>query len=516
MNITRRHAVSQTLAFLGAAALPRTALLAQPEFPSDPFTLGVASGYPTDHSAVLWTRLAPLPAQADGGMPPADVPVRFEVARDEQFRKIQVRGTTTALAAYAHSARVEVKGLQAAHDYWYRFTVGRYRSRVGRTRTLPAAARDVAAFSMAVTSCQHYEHGHYAAWRHIASDAPDLIMHVGDYIYEGAPTTGRVRTHTGALCRTLDEYRQRYALYQQDDALQAAHAASPWLAMWDDHEVANDYSGIYSGRNEEPAAFLARRTAAYQAYFEHLPLPMTMAPRGAELPLFARREIGRLATLHLLDQRQYRSAQACPQPGRAGGNRVSEECIERLDASRTMLGAAQEQWLDQGLQAQHTQWTLLAQGTMFTQLDEQPGPRGTYWSDAWTGYPAARQRLIDSLQRRRASNPVIFSGDLHAFVVSGVNAVPERLDTPLVAAEFVATSISSDARPQDSLDAWRANNPQILLMEGRSRGYLSVRLSAARMQTDLVAINDVNQPDSGRRVLQSYVVEAGNPSILPA
>ncbi|MEO6184965.1 MAG: alkaline phosphatase D family protein, partial [Steroidobacteraceae bacterium] len=458
---------------------------------------------------------APTPAQRDGGMPPLDYEVGYEVATDEQFRRIAVRGKALASAQYAHSVHAEVHGLGADRDYWYRFTAGDARSAVARTRTMPAAGARVASLRLAVASCQHYEHGHFAAFRHIADDAPDCIVHVGDYIYEGAPTADRVRRHSGALCRTLADYRQRYAQYKLDPALQAAHAIAPWLLMWDDHEVANDYSGTDSGRAEDPASFLRRRAAAYQAYFEHQPLPPAAAPRAGGMTLYSSRRIGTLATIHLLDQRQYRSPQACPLPGRSGGNRLGDECVDRLDPKRTMLGAAQEQWLAQGLKSR-SRWTLLAQGTVFSHVDEEAGPTSSYWSDGWTGYPAARQRVLDSLRQARSENPVILSGDLHAFVVGNVNAVPERLDTPLVATEFVGTSVSSDSRPQESLDAWREGNANVLLVDGRKRGYLAVKITDQRMQVDLVAVDNVNEPGSGRHSLSSYVVEAGNAGALPA
>ena len=520
MKADRRWLLKGMAAAGGAAIVPhimRSARAAAPFPPwsSYPFPLGVASGFPTDHSVVLWTRLAPVPAQPDGGMPPLDHEVRYEVATDERFRRVVARGRAIAAAQFAHSVHVQVQGLAADREYWYRFTAGDTRSPVARTRTMPAAQARVSALHLAVASCQHYEHGHFAAYRHIANDAPDVVVHVGDYIYEGAPTANRVRQHSGRLCRSLDDYRQRYAQYKLDPALQAAHAVAPWLLMWDDHEVANDYSGSDSGRAEDTATFLLRRAAAYQAYFEHQPLPPTAAPRAGEMQLHARRRIGRLATIHLLDQRQYRSPQACPQPGRSGGNRLGDECAARLDPQRTMLGAAQEQWLAQGLKDEPSRWTLLAQGTVFSHVDEQTGPGSSYWSDGWTGYPAARQRVIDSLLQARSENPVILSGDLHAFVVGNVNAVPERLDTPLVATEFVGTSISSDSRAQDSLDVWR-DNANILMVDGRRRGYLSVKLSDRRMQVDLVTVEDVNQAESGREVLRSFVVEAGSPSALPA
>jgi alkaline phosphatase D len=457
-----------------------------------------------------------MPASSDGGLPPVDLDVDYEVAADERFRRVAARGRATASAQLGHSVHAEVTGLTADREYWYRFTIGDYRSPVARTRTLPAPNARVASLRLAVACCQHWEHGYFAALRHIASDAPDLIVHVGDYIYEGTPTANRVRRHSGGTCRTLDDYRLRYAQYKADPALQAAHAAAPWLTTWDDHEVANNYSGLVNGRPEDPVAFVARRNAAYQAYYEHMPLPPTAAPRDDGMPLFARRGIGRLATIHLLDQRQYRSSQACPQPGRNGGNRFGDECTERVDATRTMLGAQQERWLAQGFKDQPARWTVLAQGTVLSHVDETPGEANSYWSDGWTGYPAARQRLVDSLVQTRSQNPVILSGDLHAFVVGNVNAVPERLDTPVVASEFVATSISSDSSVQDSLEVWRNNNANILMMDGRKRGYLALNLSDKRMQVDLMTVDDVNQPMAGRQVLRSYVVEAGSPLILPA
>jgi alkaline phosphatase D len=506
----------QAGAFLAAASRSRGLPAQALNLAEDPFRLGVSSGFPTDHSVVLWTRLAPSPLAADGGMPPVDVEISWELARDEQFRRIERRGNLVASAGAAHSARVEVPGLEPARSYWYRFVAGAHRSRTGRTRTLPALGSDQASLNLAVVSCQHYEHGHYSAYRHIADAAPELVVHLGDYIYEGAAADGGVRRHMGSACRTLEQYRQRYAQYLTDPLLQDAHAAAPWLVTWDDHEVANDYAGDVPNRESERETFLARRAAAYQAYFEHLPLPPSMALSGTAMPLFSRHRVGRLATIHMLDQRQYRSPEACAQGERLAGNRLDDNCAERLLDSRTMLGAAQERWFEQGLVVAPARWTLIGQGTVFTHLDEQPGEGRLYWSDAWNGYPAARQRLLDSLRRTESANPLVFTGDLHAFMASGVNAVPEQLDSPLVAAEFVTTSLSSNARPQATLDPWLAENPNISLLESRSRGYLRVQLGRELARVELMAVDDVRSAASGQTVLRSFVVEAGSPGILPA
>jgi alkaline phosphatase D len=516
MTATRRTLLAQGLAALGVAIAARPGIAAAPRFASDPFRLGVASGFPTDQSVVLWTRLAPDPLAPDGGMPPLNMELSWEIAADETFRRFVPRAPTPAQAAHAHSARVEVKGLAAARDYWYRFTAGDYRSRIGRTRTLPPPGAHANNLRLAIVNCQHYEHGNYAAYQHIANNPPDLILHLGDYIYEGAPTTGRVRMHAGNLCQTLIDYRQRHALYHLDPALQDAHAAAPWMCIWDDHEVANDYAGTTTGRAESPEVFLPRRMAAYQAYYEHLPLPPAAAPQGGELALYARRRIGDLAVIHLLDQRQYRSPEACPVPGRAGGNVIAGTCADLRDEKRTMLGFKQEAWLEAGLAKEPATWSLLAQGTIMSYLDDDPGEGTHFWSDAWCGYPAARQRLINALQNTHTATPIVLSGDIHAFAVSGINARPEQLDSPLVAAEFVATSLSSDARPQQQFDEWAADNPNFKVFDGRHRGYLSLHITDKILRADLMIVDQPQNPQSGTSVWRSFAVEAGNPQIQPA
>jgi alkaline phosphatase D len=512
--IDRRQLLRSLAAAGGVALLPRMLRAAATPLPEYPFRLGVSSGFATDASVVLWTRLLPQPDQPGGGMPAADWPLRYEVASDEKFRRIVKRGDATAEAGFAHSVHLEVKGLESARDYWYRFTAGDHMSAVGRTRTLPAPRAQVERLRIAVASCQNYEHGHFAALRYLAADAPDMVLHLGDYIYEGSPAARSVRPQTGGRCMTLEDYRRRYALYQSDAALQAAHAAAPWFVTWDDHEVTNDYAGPLAGRQEE--AFLARRAAAYQAWYEHLPAPPSMAPRDGAMRIFWRAQLGRLATLHLLDQRQYRSPEACPRPPQLGGLRVGPECADLADPTRSMLGSAQEQWLGEGLQKYPGAWTLLGQGTPFTPINQGTAEAPQYSTDSWSGYPVARQRLVDSLRQTRAANPVLLGGDIHASLVARIHAVPERLDSPLVAAEFCATSISSNPQPQATLDKWVATNANLQRLDGSRRGYLALTLTGKQLRADLVAVDDVTRPDAARLPAASYVVEAGNPAILPA
>jgi alkaline phosphatase D len=479
------------------------------KFSRDPFTLGVASGYPTPDGVVLWTRLAPSPLEPGGGMTVDIVPVEWELAVDESMRRVVRRGTAYATRDWAHSVHVELGGLEPSRDYWYRFTAGGARSATGRTRTAPARDAPHERLRLAVASCQHYGHGYYAAYRHMCNDALDLIVHLGDYIYENTWGTNFVREHGGHECYTLEDYRTRYALYKTDPDLIAAHACAPWMATWDDHEVDNDYADDVSEEDDEPELFLARRAVAYRAYYEHLPLPRRAVPSGAHMRLTAQRAFGDLVNLCVLDGRQYRDPHPCPPPGRRGATRASG-CAE-LAAPREMLGQRQEAWLRARLAESRARWNLLAQGVVMMHLDEDAGPATRYWTDSWNGYPAARARLMRFLHESRVRNPVVLSGDIHAFLVGSVSAVPEDLASPIVASELVTTSISSQALPQKHLDERRAINPNLLLAASEHRGYLRLDVTSDRLRADLIAVDDVRRRDAGSRLLASFAVENDRP-----
>jgi alkaline phosphatase D len=346
------------------------------------------------------------------------------------------------------------------------------------------------------------------------ADDLDLIVHVGDYIYEtNSPT--RVRNHDLPVAFTLDDYRARHALYRTDPDLAHAHAACPWLLIWDDHDVANDYAGDVSEEADDPKLFLARRAAAYRAYYEHMPLPRWAVPFGPGMRLYTQRSFGDLASVTLLDQRQYRSPEACPPPGRAGGHRVNvEECAELNQPSRTMLGDSQESWAFATLGHSETRWNLIAQGTLMGHLNELPLPAHRYWTDAWNGYPAARDRLVGFLADHKVPNPVVLSGDIHAFVVSGLHRTAADPGSPIVAPEFVTTSVSSDALPESYFNDARANNPNLAVATGAHRGYVRLEVTRDRLHADLIALDTVKQPESPRRVLKSFVVESGKPQLL--
>ncbi|MBV6418195.1 MAG: Alkaline phosphatase D [Steroidobacteraceae bacterium] len=507
--MNRRQLIRTALATgLLATTRTRAAGAAPTKFRDDPFTLGIASGEPTADRVVLWTRLAPEPLAPLGGLTAPFIPVDWVLAEDERLQKVVRSGTAYATPDWAYSIHVEIIRLDPGRTYWYRFTAGGVQSPIGRTRTAPAAGAALDRLRFAVASCQQYEHGYYGAYRHMLDDDLDFIVHVGDYIYEESwGVAPFVRQHPQREVYTLDDYRAQYALYKQDPDLRAAHAAYPWFVTWDDHEVENDHAGDHSINGDDPAWFHERRAAAYRAYYEHQPLPRRAMPFGAGLRLHTGVRFGDLANLILLDTRQYRSVWRCPPPPER--YKVLADCRTRGSDGETMLGERQERWFDTQLATNRTRWSFVAQGVVMSHIDEQPGPGRRYWPDAWNGYPAARQRLLDTFTRRETTNPVILSGDIHSFLVGGINATSDDLSTRMLASEFVTTSISSQGMPEERIEGFRRENPNLLFGTSASRGYLRLALTPKRLETDLVAMERTDTRDTARKTLATFVVEDG-------
>jgi alkaline phosphatase D len=497
---TRRHC----LALAGALALPPLVRHARAaDVPR--FALGVASGQPRAQSIVLWTRLT-------GADLPAAVPVRWELARDDAFSEIAARGTETALGAEAHSVHAEPSGLEPGRWYWYRFEALGQRSAVGRTRTAPAADANTT-LRFALASCQRYDHGHYAAWRHVADSELDLVLFVGDYIYEYASPPTALRAHNGGTVRTLDEYRARYAQYKGDASLQAAHAALPWLMVWDDHEVDNDYAG-QQGQALQPD-FAAQRRAAYRAYWEHMPFPKALKPTGGDMRIHGRTEWGTLACIHALDDRQYRDPQACPREGRGGANTVRlRDCPDLADPKRTLLGAAQERWLADGWDLQR-RWNLLAQQTLMARLMWNSADP-TYWTDGWDGYAASRRRLLDTVAERKVPGVVVLGGDVHAHYVADLKRDFDDVESPVVATEFCGTSIASRGAAQERVTEALRHNPHIHYGRSDQRGYVQCTLDAHSLRASLMTVDDASRADSAVRIAARFVVDGKQAGAQPA
>ncbi len=505
------------IAALGALGLLATAPNARtqpnPKFSAYPFSLGVASGYPSSDGFVLWTRLAPAPDEPRGGLAPEAIPVRWEVAGDESMRDIVASGEELAQPDWAHSVHIEVRGLQPARQYWYRFTSGDAASPTGRTRTAPAAGAAVARLRCILASCQHYEQGYFGAYRHALRDDPDLVIFVGDYIYEQSFNPG-VRSHGMPKSITLDDFRRRYALYKRDPDLMALHAAVPWLLTWDDHEFENDYANDHSLiRSEAPERFLARRAGAYKAYYEHQPLRRSMRPEGPDALIYTEVPWGQLAQINMLDGRQYRTPQPCQRADRGGGNYLVN-CAERLEPAATMLGFTQEAWLDRSLAASRSRWNLIAQETLFSQLDLSMGETQTFWTDAWDGYPAARKRLLASLQKNSISNPVIMGGDSHMFWVSEIPLDADNPNSPIVATDLAVTSITSRTLvPSWALGALLNENPHIKYANTQYRGYMRITVTPEKLLADLRGMESVESRDARCETIASFAVEDGRPGL---
>ena len=496
----------------GACPLLRR-IVAAPRFSDNPFSLGIASGDPLPNGIVLWTRLAPDPLAADGrgGMPGESIPVRWEVAADETFRRILRQGTVRARPELAHSVHVEVEGLEPAREYYYRFKAGSETSPVGRTKTAPARGSAVAQMRFAFASCQMYEHGYYTAYGHMSEEDLDLVVHLGDYIYEYGineyvAQSGNVRQHNGPKIFTLPEYRNRYALYRSASNLRAAHAAFPWVVTWDDHEVENNYADGTPGSTRSVEEFLRRRTAAYQAYYEHLPLRPFSIPQGPDMRLHRRITYGDLAEFNFLDTRQYRDDQA------AGGG-IDPPNPEQSDPTRTITGEAQEEWLLERLSRSRSRWKVLAQQVFFAQKDLKSGQDEGFSMDAWDGYLGSRNRIIGFIADRRIGNPVVITGDVHNNWVADLKADFNDPGSPTVGTEFVGTSITSGGDGADTNDRVQkiiAENPHIKFFNGQ-RGYVRCILSPEIFQADYRVLPNVSQRGAPIHTRASFVVVDGQP-----
>ncbi|MBX3587755.1 MAG: alkaline phosphatase D family protein [Ramlibacter sp.] len=503
----------------GTLWLPRSAW-SQPRLAADPFTLGVASGSPLPDGVVLWTRLA---APALGAGRRAPVTVHWELAHDEAFTRIEQRGQAQALPALAHAVHVEVAGLAPDRAYFYRFRLGDATSATGRTRTLPAPDAAVRRLRLAYASCQRWEHGYYSAWRHLRADEPDYVLFLGDYIYEYPQAKGAVREPTGGWVATLDEYRQRYALHKSDADLQAMHAACPWLVTWDDHEVQNDYAGLSPGSSgPDVPAFAARRAAAYQAYYEHMPLRAGVLTRalqglqeGAEMRIYTQARFGQLASLYLLDARQYKDAQVCNREGGPGSSYLDPAtCAAWEDPKRTLLGHAQEAWLGDALGRASKGWNIVGQQTVFGQRNARTGGGRYLWNDGWDGYPAARNRLTDALRRNAVANPVMLGGDVHENWVGHLKADYTDPAARSLGVEFCGTSITSRASGSNrKLPERLAANPHFVFAESEHRGYGLADFTPGALTTTLRVVDDVTRPDARVSTLAQFTVAAGRPVV---
>jgi alkaline phosphatase D len=507
-------AMSSTLAALPLLGEQAEAADAEVSFAKNPFTLGVASGDPDSTSVVLWTKLAPDPLDPFGGMKTQNYAVKWEVAEDDAFKKVVAKGTAVATPQLGHTVHVEVPGLKPDRWYWYRFMAGDATSPVGKTRTFPTADTLSEKLRFAVASCQHYEQGFYTAYSQMAQDDLDLVFHLGDYIYEYPhnPKRKTVRTHTGpktTKIQTLADYRERHMQYRSDPLLHGMHAQCPWIVTWDDHEFDNNYAGAISEKNDDPETavdpvkFLEQRAAAYQAYYEMMPLRKRCFPQGPDMLLYRKASFGRLAEFFVLDTRQYRT----DQPNKDGLKPLNEAA---LNPANSLLGAKQRRWLDAGLISSQSVWNVLAQQVMMAMVELKFGKLSGFSMDQWPGAAYERMQLMKFIADRKVPNPVVLTGDIHSNWANELRIDDRQHDTAPVATEFVATSISSGGnglKVVPGLEAFMEMNPCVKY-HNQERGYIRCTVTPKTWTADYVSPEDVLKEGAKVNTRASFVVEA--------
>jgi len=458
-------------------------------------------------------------------MTPAPVEVSWQVAADPGMTEVIRSGSAIARFEVGHSVHVEIEGLAPARDYFYRFRAGGAESPIGRARTLPPANAEIARLKFAAAGCQAWDNGYYTGWRSIADEAFDFVFHYGDYIYEfraatldrdNRPLPRPMPANFGA-CYTLSDYRRRYALYKTDPDLQAAHASCPFLPSFDDHEITDNWAAESDARNTPAEAFLFRRAAAFQAWYEHMPVRRSMVPRGPDILAYRHFRFGKLADIAVLDTRQYRSKQPC-------GDGFKPNCRDADEESRTMLGDKQERWLGDLLRSASGTWQVLAQQVLFSRLNW----RSFSWlhtaeselqrMDGWDGATAARARVLAMLRTAPARNPVVLAGDAHMDLALEIKDDWNDTHAPCVGVEFLTTSISSGGDGSaivKNADAIYADNPHLKFV-GNERGYTRHVVTPQRWQADLRVIERVSAPGAPVSTRKSFVVEAGRPGLVNA
>lgn len=492
---------------------------------STTFRHGVASGDPLPDGILLWTRVTPTAEATPGSGLGPEVAVRWQVAADAGFATIVASGAVTTGPARDHTIKVDVRSLQPATTYWYRFGLDDVWSPAGRTHTAPPAEAEVAALRAGVVSCSNWEAGYFGAYRLLAARGDlDLVIHLGDYIYEyasgGFAAGGTVIRPTQPTNETISlaDYRIRHAQYKTDPDLQALHAAVPWVLTWDDHEVANDaWSG--GAENHDPATegdYATRKAAAHKAYYEWMPVRA-----GASGEIYRRVRFGRLAELSMLDLRSYRSQQA-------SGTGVD-------DPARTITGDDQMAWLKDGLTSSTARWKLVGNSVMISRLDVAtlpawllgplaallgiPSNGFAFSNDQWDGYNADRDELVAHLRAHNTRDVVFLTGDIHT---SWANELVTRTTvTDPAAAEFVVPSVTSDnvndiigvpAGIVGPIGAGlvRALNPHVKWAELDNHGYGVLSLTATRARMDWYHLRDRTSPTTTARWAAGWSVGTGS------
>ena len=486
---------------------PTTSPVPPTDLSGDPFTLGVASGDPTDQSVILWTRLA-IDSLNGGGMPAKDIEVLWEVSSTDAFDDIVSSGLVTAEERFGHAVHIDVPLSTGESIVFYRFRIGDYVSPIGKTR-LSSPSGSTTPIKVAAVSCQNYTDGFYNAYADLVEQSPDLVTFLGDYIYEsgvGTLDATTVRLHNSDEIKDLVAYRNRYALYRSDPLLQAAHAVCPWVITWDDHEVENNYANLTPQDSADAEGHAARRAVAYQAWWEHMPVRLS-PPTDESLTIYRQFSWGDLLNLLVVDGRQYRDDQAC------GDAVLSTQpaCDEALDPARTMLGAEQEKWFSENINDTTKVWNVMANQTVMT--DIRLGAAVLNY-DQWDGYAPDRNRILSDVVDQGVENFVVLTGDIH---LAGVGQLTiDSNPTTAMGAEFVSTSISSSGNVSTDTEGLLIALPNIIDAETSHRGYTLHILTANDWTAEYRIVENNLVEDSSTSVWKTFKVMAGSPAITEA
>ena len=493
------------------------------------FSQGVASGDPSPRRISLWTRLDEIERSAT---------VELEVARDAEFRRVVERRRVIASKGRDFTVEARVSGLKPGEQYFYRFDSGQRSSEIGRFRTLPPRGSRQPV-RIGIFSCQDFVPGYYTAHAGLAQEDVDLVICLGDYIYERvfyepAVREDKLGANRDGEVQTLAEYRQKYALYHSDPNLRAVRASFPLMAISDDHEVEDNYARDLPGEAtlDRRVEFLERRKNGYRAYFEQMPFrpikPQRRRRKSQRFRNYRRIRLGRSAELFLLDQRQYRDDQPCgdelpPVPP------CPEE--ERNDPSRTLLGSEQKAWLKRGLQESKATWKLIASQVMMMAVDVPAG--NPVNMDQWDGYGAERRELLEHVAANGIENVAVLTGDIHTFFAGRVTPSGRQVaGSPApVATEFVAGSMTSLGIPESVAGAtgtplppetvavlsdsegFRAQNPHYAYVDTDRRGYGVVEAADDALGVKFRSPQTTEKPESEVSTLASFRVSSGVPDV---
>ncbi|MEE4022339.1 alkaline phosphatase D family protein [Gordonia sp. PKS22-38] len=517
VGITRRRFLSWTgaaaaLAFTPGLLADTTASSGAMRPGGDLFGLGVASGDPLPDGVILWTRLAPNPLARGSGMGPDIIDVDWEVADDESMRRIVRKGRTRATPAAGHSVHVDVRGLAPAREYFYRFTAGGARSSIGRTVTAPVGTASSMTFAHA--SCQSWADGFYVAYADMAAHAPDVVFHLGDYIYEkpihrggGARETAEMPESAARECLDLDDYRDRYALYKLDPHLQDIHRTSPFVCAFDDHEVDNNWAATIPEDGMPVPDFLVRRAHALRAWWENTPVRLTPRAPGADIRAYRRFRYGTLAEFNVLDTRSHRTDQP-------NGDGDTAQNTATADRRHTILGSTQERWLLDGFGRSPARWNVLAHQTTIADLARDDDGVRAVSMDGWSGYEASRKRVLEGARDRGVSNLVSVVGDIHRNVVADLRTT-YRYESPTLGVEVAATSIASggDGEDSDRSDrALKAASPHVRFGNAQ-RGYVLNRVRPDRWEAEFRVADSIRSPDESLHTRAVVTIAHDQPDV---